>query len=485
MTRVQRSTLVAAILGSSVAAIDGTIVNVALPAIQTDLGGGLQAQQWISNAYTLTLGSLILIGGSLGDIYGKRRVFEIGVASFGVLSLVCALAPTVETLIAARALQGAAGALLAPSSLAIIVAAFPERERGAAIGSWTAWGGIAIIVGPLAGGLIVDQTSWRWIFAINVPLVIATLVLARSAVPDVARERRRVDYLGASLCAGGLAGVVFALIEQPRFGWSSVWIIVPLLGGLLAFGAFVVYEQRASHPMLRLDLFARRNFAIANLETLSMYAGLSILFFFLFIFLQQVAGYSALKAGLTTIPSTLIMFVLSRRMGALADRFGPRIFLTGGPLVAASGILLFLRTGLQTSYVRDLLPALIVFSLGLAMTVAPLTATVLSDADETDAGIASAINNAIARVAGLIGISAIGAVVAGQLAGDTFGPNNESVDAFHKAIVICAVLVATGGIVALFGIRNPRRSINAESCPGGQLAGAPRPAVAGHAGAEG
>jgi EmrB/QacA subfamily drug resistance transporter len=472
-------TLVAAILGSSVAAIDGTIVNVALPAIQDDLGGGLQAQQWITNAYTLTLGSLILIGGSLGDIYGKRRVFEIGIASFGVLSLVCAVAPTVEVLIAARALQGVAGALLAPSSLAIIVAAFTERERGAAIGSWTAWGGIAIIVGPLAGGLIVDQLSWRWIFAVNLPLVILTLILVRSAVRDGPRLSRRVDFLGASLCALGLAGVVFGLIEQPRFGWSSPVIVVSLLGGALALGSFVAFERRASHPMLKLDLFGRRNFALANLETLSMYAGLSVLFFFLFIFLQEVAGYSALKAGLTTIPSTLIMFALSGRMGALADRFGPRLFLSGGPLVASAGILLFLRSGVETSYLSDLLPALIVFSLGLAMTVAPLTATVLADAEESDAGIASAINNAIARVAGLIGVSAVGAFVAGQLAGNTFARNSGSVQAFHEAIAICATLVAAGGIVAFFGIRNPTRVVKAEGCPGGQLAGAPRPSVAG------
>jgi EmrB/QacA subfamily drug resistance transporter len=477
MTRMQRMTLIAAILGSSVAAIDSTIVNVALPAIQSDLGGGLQAQQWISNAYMLTLGALILIGGSLGDIYGKRRVFEIGVASFGVLSLLCAVAPTVETLIAARALQGVAGALLAPSSLAIIVAAFPERERGAAIGSWTAWGGIAIIVGPLAGGLIVDQTSWRWIFAINVPLVIVTLVLARGAIPDAPTLRRKVDFVGAGLCVLGLAGVVFGLIEQPSFGWTSPTILVPLVGGLLAFGSFLVYERRASHPMLKLDLFARRNFALANLQTLSMYAGLSILFFFLFIFLQQVAGYSALKAGLTTIPATLVMFALSSRVGALADRFGPRLFLSGGPLIAAAGILLFLRAGIKTSYLGDLLPALALFSLGLAMTVAPLTATVLADADESDAGIASAINNAIARVAGLIGVSAIGAFVAGQLAGDTFAPNSGSVRAFHEAIVICAVLVAVGGLAAFFGIRNPSRVVAAEACAGGQFAGVPRPAV--------
>jgi EmrB/QacA subfamily drug resistance transporter len=477
MTRSQRFTLVAAILGSGVAMIDGTIVNVALPAIQDDLGGGLQAQQWISNAYLLTLGSLILIGGSLGDIYGRRRVFAVGVGAFGLLSLACAAAPTVETLIAARALQGVAGALLTPSSLAIIAAAFSERERGAAIGSWTAWGGIAVIVGPLAGGLIVDHASWRWIFAINVPLVLVTLVLVRAAVPDAPTVSRRVDALGAGLCALGLAGIVFGLIEQPRFGWGSPVIILSLLGGLVAFASFVGYEKRATHPMLRLDLFGRRNFAIANLQTLTIYAGLSVLFFFLFIFLQQVAGYSALRAGLTTIPSTVIMFALSRRIGALADRYGPRLFLAAGPLTAAAGMLLFLRVGIETSYISDLLPALVVFSLGLATTVAPLTATVLADADESDAGIASAINNAIARVAGLIGISAIGAVVAGRLAGGTFAPGRSSVDAFHEAILICAALVASGGVVAALGIENPRRRVKAEDCPGGQLAGAPRPAV--------
>jgi EmrB/QacA subfamily drug resistance transporter len=478
VTRAQRLTLVAAILGSGVASIDGTIVNVALPAIQDDLGGGLQTQQWIANAYMLTLGSLILIGGSLGDIYGKRRVFMIGLGAFGALSLACAVAPSADTLIVARALQGAAGALLAPSSLAIIVAAFPERERGAAIGSWTAWGGIAIIVGPLAGGLIVDHASWRWIFAINIPLVVLTLVLVRAAVPDTPVVRRPVDTLGAGLCAVGLAGVVFALIEQPRFGWGSVAIIAPFVGGLLAFTTFLAYERRASHPMLRLDLFGRRNFAVGNLQTLAMYAGLSILFFFLFIFLQQGAGFSAVKAGLTTIPSTLIMFALSRRMGALADIYGPRIFMAGGAFVAAGGVLLFLRVGLEVSYLSDLLPALIMFSLGLAAIVAPLTATVLAEADESDAGIASAINNAIARVAGLIGISVIGVVVAGQLTADTFAANSESVRAFHEAILICAALVGVGGVVAALGIQNPRRALEAESCPGGQLAGAPQPAVA-------
>ena len=479
MSRRQRLTLVAAILGSGVATIDGTIVNVALPAIERDLGGGLPSQQWVSNVYLLTLASLILIGGSLGDIYGERRVFAIGVGAFGVLSIACALAPTIGVLIAARALQGAAGALLTPSSLAIIVAAFPGKERGAAIGSWTAWGGIAAIVGPLAGGWIVDQASWRWIFALNVPVVLVTLILIRAAMPQTTRVAgRRVDVAGAALCAVGLGGLVFALIEQPRYGWTSPAIYLPLVGGVVALVSFLAYERRTAEPMLKLELFRRRNFAAGNLETLAMYAGIAILFFFLVIFLQQVAGYSALRSGLTTLPVTIVMFVLSRRFGALADRYGPRLLMGGGPLVGAGGILLLLRVGMHVSYVRDLLPALLLFSIGLSMTVAPLTATVLADADETDAGIASAVNNAVARVAALVGVSVIGVVVAGTLSGDTFAADQASVRAFHEAIAICAVLVAAGGITGLLGIVNPGRTIKAETCPGGQLAGVPEPAAA-------
>jgi len=478
VSRRQRRTLVAAILGSAVATIDGTVVNVALPAIESDLGGGLSAQQWVSNAYLLALGSLILIGGSLGDIYGERRVFALGTAAFGVFSVTCAIAPTIELLIAARALQGTAAALLIPSSLAIIVAAFSAKERGSAIGAWTAWGAIAALVGPLAGGLIVDQLSWRWIFALNIPLVALTLVLIVAAVPQAPRvSRRRVDLLGATLCALGLGGLVFALIEQPHFDWSSPVIFVPLLGGVIAFASFLAYERRATHPMLRLDLFSRRNFAVGNLETLTMYAGLAILFFFLVIFLQQVAGYSALESGFATLPVTLVMFALSRRFGALADRYGPRLFMGAGPLIAAAGLLLLLRTGIATSYLADLLPSLLVFSLGLAMTVAPLTATVLADANETDAGIASAVNNAVARVAGLVGVSLVGVVVASQLSGDTFAADDGSVRAFHEAVLICAGLVAAGGIAGAIGIANPRRTVKAERCAGGQLVGIPEPAV--------
>jgi EmrB/QacA subfamily drug resistance transporter len=478
MSRRQRLTLVAAILGSAVATIDGTIVNVALPAIERDLGGGLAGQQWVANAYLLVLGPLILIGGSLGDIYGERRVFAIGVAAFGVLSLACALAPSIGFLIAARALQGAAGALVTPSSLAIIVAAFPAGQRAAAIGAWTAWGGIATIVGPLAGGLIVDNASWRWIFALNVPLVAVTLGLILTAVPATARQKtRRVDVVGAVLCVFGLGGFVFALVEQPRYGWGSPAILVPLAGGIALLAAFLIWESRTPEPMVKLELFRRRNFAAGNLETLSMYAGISILFFFLVIYLQQVAGYSALRSGLVTIPVTIEMFLLSRRFGALADRLGPRLFMGCGPLIAAGGILLLLRTGMDVSYWTDLLPALLVFGLGLTMTVAPLTATVLADADESDAGIASAINNSVARIAGLVGVSVVGLAIAPKLVGDVFAANEASVSAFHEAMLICAVLVAAGGVTGLLGIVNPRRTVPAEGCPGGQLVGAPEAAA--------
>ncbi|HVX68783.1 MAG TPA: MFS transporter, partial [Mycobacteriales bacterium] len=308
MTRTQRLTLVAAIVGTSVVMLDGSIVNVALPAVERDLGGGLAAQQWVVNAYLLLLGSFILVGGSLGDIYGERKVFGIGVIAFGICSLGCAIAPNIGILIAARALQGIAGAMVTPSSLAVIVAAFPADRRGGAIGAWTAWTGISAVAGPLLGGWIVDASSWRWVFAINVPLVIATTALILLAVPHVPPiAGRRLDLAGAGLCAVGLGGVMAALIEQPRRGWDSPMIYGLLAGGVVLFAGFIAYERHTPQPMVKLELFASRNFTAANLETLVMYGGLSILLFFLVIFLQQVAGYSALRSGLTTIPVTVVM----------------------------------------------------------------------------------------------------------------------------------------------------------------------------------
>ncbi len=500
-------------MGSVVAGVDATAVNVALPAIRGDLGGGLSSQQWISNAYLLSLGSLILVGGSLGDLFGERRIFSVGVTGFGVCSIVCAAAPSIEVLIGGRALQGAFGALLTPSALAVIVAAFPAAERGGAIGSWTAWAGIATVVGPLAGGYLVDAVSWRAIFAINVPLVVLTLILVSVALP--AREsgsgHAKVDWVGAVLTFVGLSGPVVALIRQPVVGWGSPEVWASGLGGIVLLGAFLIHERRTTAPMLPVGLFGRRNFAVGNVETFAIYGGLGVVFFLLVLFLQEVAGYGALQAGLATMPSTIVMFLLSKRAGRLADRLGPRLFMGLGPITAAVGLGLMLRVGARLDYFTDLLPALVVFSVGLSFTVAPLTATVLAEADEGNAGIASGVNNAIARVAGLLAIAAVGAIISGaftrsvdhRLAGRTVSPIGRqavdqarlqtlvrvdparvgrvvgeavqaaSVDAFRVGLGIAATLVGLGGLLGLAGIRNPRRTVRCADCAGGQFAGQP------------
>jgi EmrB/QacA subfamily drug resistance transporter len=521
----KRLTLIACIMGSGIVLLDGTVVNVALPTIQRALGGGLAAQQWVVNGYLLTLSSLILVGGSLGDLFGERRIFALGVSGFGVASLACAVSPTIGVLVGARAVQGVAGARLVPSSLAVIVNTFAEDERGAAIGSWTAWGAIAGVLGPLAGGELLALGSWRWLFVINIPFAIVCVWLILFVVPRAAPrpaggpDRRRVDVPGALLCAAGLAGPVFALIEQPRLGWSSPAVIVPLVAGVALLGAFLWRESRARDPMLPLGLFRRRNFSAGNIETFSMYAGLAVLFFFLVLFLQQIGGYTPLQSGLATLPVTVIMFVLSRRFGALADRFGPRLFMGGGPLVAACGLLLFQRIGTSVDYVSEVLPGLLVFALGLSMTVAPLTAAVLAGAEPSQAGIASGVNNAIARVAGLLGTAAVGAAVAGSFGSSldahlrdvTLGPaaraavgqakrlplgrpdvhglvsaqasalthaaEQASLHSFHLGMAIAAGLVALGGAVGVAGIRNPQRVVHAATCEGGALVGASPEAV--------
>ncbi|MBA2349335.1 MAG: MFS transporter [Solirubrobacterales bacterium] len=523
----KQGALVAAILGSVVVSVDATVVNVALPAITDDLGGGLSGQQWVVNAYLLTLAALILVSGSLADLFGERRIFTLGVVGFGVTSVLCAAAPSIEVLVAARALQGVSGALLTPAALAILIAVFPTAERGRAIGTWTAWGGIGILLGPLLGGQIVDSTSWRVVFAINVPIVLGTLALAARYVPEGTRgagPRPHVDARGAVLAALGLAGPTFALIQQPQYGWGSPGVLVPLLGGLVLLGAFLRHEARAREPMLPLGLFARPNFCWGNVETLVMYAGIALFGFFVGLFLQQVAGYSALKAGTIGLVPTGMMFVLSRRFGALADRFGPRLFMGVGPLFVALGFLAMLRLDESVAFASDLLPALILFGLGLSITVSPLTAAVLADADESNAGIASAVNNAIARTAGLLATAGVGAVLAASYASGVSanlegarlssagsalierakeralnvpdvsalpaadrGPVVEAtraaaIDAFHLGMVIAAVLLTLGGLAGLLKIRNPDPcETKAADCAGGQLAGAPQSAARGEA----
>jgi EmrB/QacA subfamily drug resistance transporter len=500
----KRIALAASILGSGIVFLDGTIVNVALPAIRSSLHGTLASQQWVVEAYLLTLGSLLLVGGSLGDLYGRRRVFAIGLVGFGVCSLLCAVAPTTEVLIFARGIQGVAGALLVPSTLALIMDVFPEHERAAAIGTWTAWTGVATVIGPLGGGALVQAASWRWIFAINLVPVAITLMLLTRLDPDT-RTPGHVDVVGGVLCALGLGGPVFALIEQPQYGWGDPRVVIPLVLGVALLGAFVAWERRSTEPMLPLDLFKIRNFTVGNLTTLTLYAGLGVATFFLVLFIQQVGGYTPVEAGLSLLPITIIMFLLSRRFGALADRLGPHWFMTIGPIVAGAGLLLLARTGANADYVTEILPGVVVFGLGLAATVAPLTATVLSSVEPGHSGLASGVNNAISRVAGLLAIAALGAVVASafqaRLAGD-IDPGqlsskgqavvaqarnrplvttvtgvsgaerakiqaalvDSSVHAFRVGMAVGAGLAVLGGLIALVGIENPRRRVKCADC---------------------
>lgn len=444
MSRQQRLILVAAILGSFVAFLDMSVVNVALPAIRRSLGGGVSAQQWIVDAYLLSLGSLILIAGSVSDLFGRKRVFAGGLIAFGLTSVLCAAAPSPTFLIAARALQGVAAAMLVPSSLALILAGFSGDAQAHAIGIWTAWTGISFLIGPLLGGALVDvgrsSGSWRWVFGINVVPIVATLLVTWRLQPDGERRAdRRVDLAGAALCAAGLAGLTFALIEQPRGGWHAPWVWLPFVAGALLSAAFLVWERAAPAPMLDFALFRTRNFAVGNLATFAIYAGLSAATFVLTLFLQQTAGYSALASGLALLPVTLLMFALSPRFAHLAGRHGPRLFMAAGPMVAGVGLWLLGRMGAHPAYAPDLLPGVLVFGLGLAATVAPLTAAVLAGIDQRQSGVASAVNNAVARVAGLLAVAAVGA--------RTFG----------VAMSSTAALLWVGALIAAVGIVNPRR----------------------------
>jgi EmrB/QacA subfamily drug resistance transporter len=518
--RRQRWTIIATILGSTIVFLDATVVNVALPAISDDLNAGLADQQWVVEAYALGTVSLLLVGGALGDQFGRRRIFEIGLVGFGTTSILCALAPSSAFLIAARGLQGLTGALLVPGSLAIIAATFEGGERGKAVGTWTAWTGIATVIGPAGGGALVEAVSWRAIFWVNVPLVIFTVLLTRSHVGESLDPEadRTIDWLGILMSALGLAGVVFGFIEQPTHGWSSPVVLIPLIAGAVLFALFLAWESRYRHSMLDLGLFRIRNFAVTNLETLIVYSGLIGAFFFVTLFLQQTVGYSPLEAGFATTPISLILFALSPVFGRIATSTGPRVPMCIGPIVGGIGLMLITRVDANASYVSDVLPGVIVFGLGLSATVAPLTATALNSVVENRVGVASGINNAVSRIAGVLAIAVFGALIAGKfgstvdgrLADANLSPQaNQAIDkakdnplqtpstnrlppaeatevesasvagaedGFHLAMLAAGTLMIVGGVIAGIGLRNPPRETAYDSpraAPAGECAHCP------------
>jgi EmrB/QacA subfamily drug resistance transporter len=458
-----RWTLLATVLGSSVVLLDGTVVNVALPWIGRDFGAGLDGLQWTVSGYLLTLSALILLGGSLGDRLGRRRVFVVGVVWFAAASLVCGIAPNLTALILARIVQGIGGALLTPGSLAIIEASFVSEDRGKAIGSWSGLGGIAIAIGPFLGGYLTQAVSWRWIFLINLPVAAVVAWVALRHVPETTDPEASgsVDVPGALLAVVGLGGTTYALIEAPNQGLSSPLILSAAVVGILGLIGFAAVEARSLQPMLPLSLFASRTFSGTNLLTLAMYGALSAVTFLLILQLQQVVGYTPLAAGVATLPVTGLLLVLSPYSGQLARRIGPRIPLTVGPLVTAAGTALLARIGQGSSYVIDVLPALLVFGVGLGLTVAPLTATVMGSVEERHAGVASAVNNAVARAAGLIAVALV-PVLAG-LSGQAYLDPDVFSAGYRSAMLISAGLTAVAGVIGWFMLREPRTGRYASS----------------------
>jgi EmrB/QacA subfamily drug resistance transporter len=443
---MQRQTrvLVVAIIVAFVAFLDGAVINVALPAIREELGGGLELQQWIVDGYLITLGAFILTAGSLSDSFGRLRIMRLGLYGFGIASIACALAPTGILLVLARFVQGAAGALLVPSALALLFANFSVKEQGKAVGTWTAWTTAAFLAGPVLGGLLVDYTNWRWIFGINVvPIVLALVLMRKLDALESPPHRAPVDYLGAVLGIVGLGGTVFALIEQERLGFTAPGVIIPLIVGLVSFCAFLVWEARSPAPMVPLGLFRIRNFGWGNVATFFIYGAFGVGGFILTVFVQEVGHYSATLAGLVSLPVGVLLIVLSRRFGMLASRFGARVFMTVGPLVVAAGYVYFRLTDLRVDYLTQLLPAVVLIGLGTAITVAPLTSATLGAVDSANAGIGSAINNAVSRIAGLIAVAFTGLIMGGAI--DLTG--------FHRVTLVAAILLVLGGVASFIGIR--------------------------------